>query len=92
MSELLVWPDKDPTDVLDYSINWSGRLSGDTILTSSFDVPAGLTKDAETNTNETSTLWLSGGTAGISYTITCTVTTAAGRTWQESVRIVVREK
>lgn len=91
MSELLTWPDKDPTDVLDYSINWAGRLAGDTIVTSVFDVPAGLTKNADTNTNETSILWLAGGEAGNSYTITCTITTAAGRTWQQSVRLVVRE-
>ncbi len=65
-------PDKDPDSILDYTINWLTWLNGDTIKTSTWTIPAGLTIDpvgGETNTTTTTTVWLSGGTAGTTYTI-----------------------
>jgi len=88
----LTWPDKDPNEVLDYELDWSARLSdGDTISASTWIVPDGLTEDSNSNTTTTTTIWLSGGTLG-EYTLTNRVTTAGGRTMDQSVRLTVVEK
>jgi len=85
---------KDPEAVLDYSIDWTKWLDevGDTIETSTWIVPTGLTKVTETNTTKLATVWLSGGTVGTNYTVTNRITTAAGRTDDRSITIRVRER
>lgn len=87
---------KDPNSVLDYTIQW-GQLatlgeylfdqSTDQIATSAWTVPAGLTEDSSTNTSLSTTIWLSGGTAGESYEVTNRITTTGGRTFDQSIRI-----
>lgn len=72
---------KDPDSVLDYEIDWSSWLvDGDTIATSTWTFPAGLTKDSDTNTTTTATVWVSGG-VGISGRGTAVnhIVTADGR-------------
>lgn len=88
-----IWyaPDKDPNSVLDYSIDWSDWLDTDTIATSTWTIPAGLTMGNETNSTTTVTVWLSGGTAGTTYTILNRITTAGGRTADQTFKIFVRE-
>lgn len=83
------WPAKGASDVLDYSIDWSAALDGDTISTSTFTVQSGLTKGSTSNSTTRSTVWLSGGTAGVSYTVNCVITTAASRTLSRDVLIRV---
>lgn len=83
---------KDPHDVLDYEVDWSNWLpAGDTILVSEWIAPAGITMDSETNTNTTTTIWLSGGTAGQSYALTNRITTAGGRTRDRTITIRVKD-
>jgi hypothetical protein len=85
------WDDKDPTDVKDYTVSWAAEMAArsDTIATSVFTAPVGITIDSQSNSTTTSTVWLSGGTADNSYEITCTVVTAGGRTLQRSVSLRV---
>lgn len=71
---------KDPNAVLDYSIDWTRWLAGDQIAASEWIVPSGLTKMADSKTSTSATVWLFGGTAGQSYTVTNRIATAAGRT------------
>jgi hypothetical protein len=80
---------KDPVAVLDYLVDWTAWLAGDTIATSSFVVDAGLTKQSQTNTPSTATVWLAGGTIGQSYNVTNTITTAGGRTEDRQFRAVL---
>lgn len=89
---MLTWPDKDPDEVLDYELDWSARLGEtDTISTSIWIVPDGIVKDSDTKTTTLTTIWLSGGSAG-DFTLTNRVVTAAGRTMDQSVKLVVVEK
>lgn len=84
---------KDPGEKKDYGVDWSQLLAGDTISTSAWVVESGLTKEvspAEGKTGTTTTVWLSGGTADQDYTVTNTVTTAAGRILERSFEIMVR--
>ena len=83
---------KDPSAVLDYSIDWTLWLDGDTIQTSSWTVPQGLTKASETNNSTTATVWLSGGTVDQTYTVTNRITTANGRTDERSILIKVEDR
>jgi len=83
---------KDPNAVLDYQVNWAAWLGADTISTSAWTVPAGLTKGAEANTTTTTTVWLSSGTAGSVYTVTNRIVTAGGRTEDRSFEIRVAER
>lgn len=83
---------KDPAAVLDYQIDWSDWLDDDTISTSTWTVPAGITEESSSNTTTTSTIWLSGGTAGQTYTLVNKIITASGRTDERSITINVSNK
>ena len=88
----LSWPTKDPDDVLDYEVDWSAWLVADTISTSTWTLPAGITKNSDTNDTTTTTIWLSGGTAGTKYTLVNRIVTAGGRTKDQSVKLPVKEE
>lgn len=88
----LSWPDKDPDEVLDYRLNWSARLAGDTIVSSTWTVPSGITKDSDENTTTATTIWLSGGTLKANYALMNRIVTAAGRTMDQTVEIRVSTK
>lgn len=83
---------KDPNAVLDYIIDWTAFLGADTISTSTWIVETGITKDSDTRTNTTTTIWLSGGTAGERYYLTNRIVTAGLRTEDRTIGILVREK
>ena len=76
---------KDTRSVLDYTVDWSGWLNGDTIASSTFSVtPATITTDSTSNTTTTTTIWLSGGILNVTYTVNNQITTAGGRTDERS--------
>lgn len=91
----LRWPDKDPAEVLDYGLDWSDQLALtdpiDTISSATWAVPAGLTAGAQFVIDGVATIWLSGGTAGADYTLTCRIVTSGGRTLERSVKLLVKE-
>lgn len=95
----LRWPSKDPDDVLDYRIDWLGDASepghlyglDDAISDSTWIVPAGITKDSDTNDDGSTTIWLSGGTAGETYEIVNRITTDDGRVFDQTVKIKVKD-
>ena len=61
---------KDPDAKLDYALSWSNVFdSTDTLATVVWTVPAGLTKESQTESALSSTIVLSGGVAGTSYTL-----------------------
>ncbi len=89
----LRWPRKDPSDVLDYQINWADALEADTISTSTWTVPAGssLTINSSSSAPTSSTVWLGGGVAG-THLVTNSIVTAGGRTIERSVELTVEER
>src|SRR5215468_28187 len=103
----LKWPFKDPDEVLDYTINWYGRLAGDTIVTSTWEIfPSGGTLNHDSDSigsggpdnstltvaNTATTIWLSGGATGDTYTITNHIVTAGNRHEDQSVRLQIKDK
>lgn len=83
---------KDPQDIADYGLSWAKNLGTDTITSSSWIVPDGITADDDSNTTTTATVRLSGGTAGENYDLTNRVVTASGQRFDCSIRIYVRER
>lgn len=87
---------KDPDEVVDYGVNWadptSDALAGDTILTSTWVVPPGITKDSAGNTATTTTIWLSGGTVGENYEFVNRVVTVGARTFDQTVKLRCRTR
>jgi hypothetical protein len=87
---------KDPDEKKDYGFDWSAWLSSvppaDTISSSAWVLPTGITQStpAPSNDTTTTTIWLSGGTAGASYTVVNRITTAAGRIAEAAFRILCR--
>lgn len=83
---------KDPSAVLDYQIDWTAWLGTDTIVASTWTVATGITKNSDTNTATTATIWLSGGTANTAYACTNRITTTGGRTEERTITILVQDK
>lgn len=80
---------KDPDAIKDFEIDWSSYLGSDTISTSAWTVAAGITEDSDTKTTTTTTIFLSGGTAGQIYELVNRITTAGARTEDASIFIEV---
>jgi hypothetical protein len=92
----LAWPTKDPRDTLDYVFDIGPALtanSGDGIsaldVTISPDNPGDLTLASCAADGARAVLWLSGGQALTTYTVTMNITTAGGRTLARSVALPV---
>jgi hypothetical protein len=88
----LMWPDKDPDEVLDYKIDWATRLDGDTISSSTWMVSAGLTKNSDTSATTSTTIWLSSGVEGAVYQIVNEIVTVGGRTMDQTVVLRITTK
>lgn len=97
----IVWCSKDGTN--DGSDDDTGELQGATIVTTSWSVPAGITKDADAKDavtirgvsygiNTVTSILLSGGTAGTNYELTNEIITSDGRTLNKTITIRVREQ
>lgn len=97
----IVWCSKDGTN--DGSADDTGELQGATISTSTWTVPAGITKDADGKDavtirgiaypiNTVAQILLSGGDVNTDYELTNEITTSDGRTLNQSIKIRVREQ
>ena len=84
--------DKDKDAVLDYGIDWSSWLDDDTIDSSEWIVPAGITKDSDTSDTTRATIWLSGGTLGVVYSLVNRIVTVGGRTDDRTISVRIVEK
>ena len=92
----LVWPAKDPADVLDYQFDVSAALIGnDGDWIADLDVsiqparPGDLTLVSATADGASAVLWLAAGQASTIYAVTLAIVTANGRTIQRTVQLPV---
>jgi hypothetical protein len=86
---------KDPDAVLDYKIDWTDWLeAAETISDHVITESTGITVDSSslTDSGKSVTVWLSGGETGSDYTVTCHVTTSAGRQDDRTITILVRDR
>lgn len=98
---------KDPDSIIDYGRNWGPSVNNvgwletdETIITSGWNIT---TDKEDTPTlllgvtgigvdGKATVAWLSGGTVGISYNLTNTITTSKGRTEDRTGILTVAEK
>ena len=81
-----------PDDILDFGFIWTTWLAGDTILTSSWTLPAGLSEaQADEQTTTVTTVWIdfSAAEQGVQYQVTNVITTAGGRSKELSFFVPV---
>lgn len=83
---------KDPDEVVNFGIDWADYLGTDTISSSSWTVPSGITQVGSSFTATQATIKLSGGTVGSIYRISNRITTSASETVDQSIDIEVIEK
>lgn len=84
---------KDSDAVLDFQFDWQDWL-GPSESISSYVITAspGITVDSSTNTTSSVIVWLSGGTAGVPYSVACKMTTNQARTDERSLTIRVMNR
>lgn len=83
--------DKDPGSTIPYTIDWTDELAGDTIVSSSWNVPPPFRKVNESFSNALATVVISGGAVGKMITITNTIQTATAATEVRSIQIYCRK-
>jgi hypothetical protein len=82
---------KDPSSVEDFGLEW-GLAEGDTLTSSTWTVPAGITRNSDSfQASGQTTIWLSGGTDGAVYRLVNRITTSQGRTDERTLRVLVRD-
>jgi len=104
----LKWPNKDPDELADYSIDWSRFITPATInsvtwsvdnadgvkteLVPSGQIVHGIQLVSATNTDSVATARMGLGTDNIKYKLYCTITTSDGLIFERTVFLRVREK
>lgn len=84
---------KDPNANLDFSFGWANWLETlETITTYELTVPAGLVKGLDSKADKMVIVWLSGGTAGTTYNVTCKITTSLGRVDERTIHIQIQDR
>ncbi|MBV12443.1 MAG: hypothetical protein CMN21_24895 [Rubinisphaera sp.] len=82
---------KDPDSITDVTVDWSGLLGSRTISTSAWVIGAGLATSNETNTTTTTGIRFIGGSDGVTYEATNTITLPGGTTYQRTLFVRVRD-
>lgn len=87
---------KDPDSILDYKWDWSDWLeAAETISTQTCVADSNdLSVDSSsiTDSSKSVTAWLSGGVAGMRYTVTNHIVTSAAREDDRSITVSVEER
>ena len=84
--------EQDPDSILDYPFEWGPELEGDSIETSTFVLPDGMTLVNQTLNGSLAVAYVSGPQCGIVYRLTNRITTGDGRSIDKTVRILGREQ
>jgi hypothetical protein len=95
---MITWPQKDPDEILDYGIVWTGRgLDEDKIIASEVIKVVGsitvvshqVQNIAKYKDDHCTVTWLKGGIAGKTVSITIRSTTLQGRVLDETATIEI---
>lgn len=95
---MIVWPHKDPDEVIDCPVDWRNHSrwrDGDAISSASFSLvtAAGMTiVSSEHDNGYASQVRLSGGTIGSRGKVLCQVVTADGQTLQQTATVLIRAR
>ena len=88
--------EKDPSDVVDYSIDWTDTLTetspADTISSSTWTATKGVTVGSSSISGSITTVMVSGGTAWKYAELVNTIVTAGSRTHNETISLKLLQK
>jgi len=83
---------KQPSDFLDYDFDFSDwMVAADTIESADITVATGITLESYSFTDTVVKVWLSGGTDGETYKVTCLITTDDGRKKEKEFKIKIKD-
>jgi len=80
---------KTPTAILDFGRSYIKWLNGDTIQSSTWAVPAGITQVSVSNDTTSTVIFVSGGTLHRTYRLANTITTVGGRSETFSIDVLI---
>lgn len=83
---------QDPDSTLDYPFEWGPELEGDTIESSEFLLPDGMTLVNSTINGSLAIAYVTGAQCDRIYRLTNRITTSDGRSIDKTVRILGREQ
>lgn len=101
------WPDKDPDEILDYSVDWSRFLGSDSVAAANWfilnasgekealsdaQVVNGLQFVTGTISGQVATARFSLGTVGVRYSVVCRIITSQGLQYERTIFLRVKEK
>lgn len=103
------WPDKDPDETIDFSVDWSRFIPNKTLAAANWFIKdSDGTKTSVTNSqtvdglqfvsptleasDKVATARFASGTVGKKYTVTCSITTGDGLTFERNISLRIREK
>ena len=101
------WPDKDPDETIDYSVDWSRFIPNDTLSASTWfiqdaagakeqvsnaEVVDGLQFVQSTISGKVATARFALGTNNKQYRVTCQITTGGGLVFERSIFLKIKEK
>ena len=101
------WPEKDPDETADFSVDWSGFLGSDSIASAVFfvddasgtktqvstaQIVNGLQFIAGTVAGNVATSRFAGGINNLRYNITVRINTTQGLTYERSVTLPIRNR
>jgi len=101
------WPNKDPDETLDYSVDWSRWLNGATISTvvwyvddstgtktalTAGNTVNGLQNVAQTISNGVATINLGLGTNNTEYKVYCNMSDSSGNVAERVIRLRIKEQ
>jgi len=86
--------EKQPIEVDDFDMSFVDYLTAkaDTIFSHVVSADPGITVVSSTAANGIVKVWLSGGTDGVTYKVTSTITTTGGRVRQHEALYKIKEK
>tara|TARA_B100001939_G_scaffold267616_1_gene235041 strand:+ start:215 stop:535 length:321 start_codon:yes stop_codon:yes gene_type:complete len=102
------WPEKDPDETADFSVDWSRFLGADSLVSAQWFIDDangtktgplsngttvnGLQFVAPTTSGNVATARFAGGTNNLRYKTTCRITSAQGLTYERSITLPVRDR
>lgn len=101
------WPDKDPDETLDFSVDWSRVLTSDTLSSAKWfikqadgtkneladaEVVDGIQFISGSISGKVATARFSLGTNNVRYTVVCQITTGGALVFEREIFLRVKEK
>lgn len=83
-------PEKDPSDIVDYVVNFAKLVGTDPIISHYVSV-TGATMDSSVLAGSKVTVWLSAGTPSSVIDVDVTIVTSGGRRFSRKFKVPVRD-